>query len=158
MSDASKKSTHGGKRKGAGRPRTTDFGLVVRVGQACNAMQNAIRDRKQSKALSDLLEEKSNISEFHQYVQNIPLEERKSFLISEELAGHSEAIDDELRAIHNLKDTQDILSKIKGKRTYGENDAIYQSIAKEFGLTHNQVKNYWQEYRQFERAHQQKLE
>ena len=148
MSD---KKNHGGKRSGAGRKRTA-FNLILRVGQACEEMlQQKYADLNAEKKRK-LLEERSNIAEFHEYIQSVPIAERTAFLASDEYADHSNSMDGELTQLGQANDESGKPSRIltiHTPRLYGYNERIYKEVAHKFGLSAVQVKNYWKKYREF---------
>jgi L-cysteine desulfidase len=65
----SNKKTHGGRREGSGRKRV-DFSLIIKVGQAYMRLEQ-LEYEAQKRAM---LEDKTNLKEFYDYINDIPLD------------------------------------------------------------------------------------
>ena len=144
-------TSHGGKRAGAGR-KSTPFNVILLVGQACEARLQQKYVALNAEQKRELLEERSNIAAFHEYIQGIPIAERTAFRASDDYADHSNSMDEELaqlgQANNELGKRSRILT-IPTRRLYGYNARIYKEVAIKFGLSPVHVKNYWQTYRKF---------
>ena len=145
MSD---KKAHGGKREGAGR-KTVDFYLVMKVGQACIELeQQAHSTHKQV-----LLAEQTNLQEFYDHINAIPLDERKDFIFSDDYKEHSRSVSDEVAALGQPADTNGTPSRLlRIKKPHGSSISIRREVAEAFGISEVQVKNYLQKYRAFLKA------
>ena len=145
------KKKHGGKRSGAGR-KSTPFNVILEVGQACEEMLQQQYVALNAEKKRELLEERSNIAVFHEYIQGIPIAERTAFHASDDYAEHSKSVDEELtqlgQANNELGKRSRILT-IPTRRLYGYNARIYNEVAIKLGRSPLQVKNYWQTYRKF---------
>lgn len=145
------KKNHGGKRSGAGR-KSIPFNVILEVGQACEAVLQQKYVALNAEKKRELLEERSNIAAFHEYIQGIPIAERTAFRASDDYADHSNSMDEELaqlgQANNELGKRSRILT-IPTRRLYGYTVRIYKEVAIKFGLSPVQVKNYWQTYRKF---------
>lgn len=142
MSD---KKAHGGKREGAGR-QPVDFDLVMKVGQACTKLeQQEYSTQKQA-----LLVEQTNLQEFYDYINAIPLDERREFIGSNDYKEHSKSVSDEVAALGQPADTHGTPSRLlRIKKSHGSITRIRREVADAFGLSEVQVKNYLQKYRAF---------
>ena len=144
-------TSHGGKRAGSGR-KSTAFNVISRVGQACEEMLRQKYVALNAEKKRELLEERSNIAVFHEYIQGIPIAERTAFLASDDYANHSKSMDEELTQLgqpNNELGKRSRILTIPTRRLYGYNARIYEDVALKFGLSPVQVKNYWQKYRKF---------
>ena len=141
----SNKKTHGGRREGSGRKRV-DFKLILRVGQAY-IRREQLEYEAQKRAL---LEDKTNLQEFYNYINDIPMDERKAFVGSADHTDHSKAIDEELRSLKQTNNIQGDPSRLmRITKLYGSSTRIRNEVAEAFGLSAVQVKNYLQLYRAF---------
>jgi len=139
----SNKKTHGGRREGSGRKRV-DFKLIIRVGQAYMRREQ-LEYEAQKRAL---LEDKTNLQEFYNYINDIPLDERKIFIGSDDHIDHSKAIDRELTE-SKIKRPRDSGRLIRVTKSHNSSTRIRNEVAEAFGLSAVQVKNYLQLYRAF---------
>ena len=144
----SNKKTHGGRREGSGRKRV-DFKLIIRVGQAYMRREQ-LEYEAQKRAL---LEDKTNLQEFYNYINDIPLDERKIFIGSDDHIDHSKAIDRELTE-SKIKRPRDSGRLIRVTKSHNSSTRIRNEVAEAFGLSAVQVKNYLQKYRAFLRDHE----
>ena len=139
----SNKKTHGGRREGSGRKRV-DFKLILRVGQAYMRREQ-LEYEAQKRAL---LEDKTNLQEFYNYINDIPMDERKAFVGSADHIDHSKAIDRELTE-SKIKRPSDSGRLIRVTKSHNSSTRIRNEVAEAFGLSAVQVKNYLQKYRAF---------
>lgn len=139
----SNKKTHGGRREGSGRKRV-DFKLILRVGQAYMRREQ-LEYEAQKRAL---LEDKTNLQEFYNYINDIPMDERKAFVGSADHIDHSKAIDEELTE-SKIKRPSDSGRLIRVTKSHNSSTRIRNEVAEAFGLSAVQVKNYLQKYRAF---------
>jgi hypothetical protein len=139
----SNKKTHGGRREGSGRKRV-DFKLIIREGQAYMRREQ-LEYEAQKRAL---LEDKTNLQEFYNYINDIPLDERKIFIGSDDHIDHSKAIDRELTE-SKIKRPSDSGRLIRVTKSHNSSTRIRNEVAEAFGLSAVQVKNYLQLYRAF---------
>ena len=139
----SNKKTHGGRREGSGRKRV-DFKLILRVGQAY-IRREQLEYEAQKRAL---LEDKTNLQEFYNYINDIPMDERKAFVGSADHIDHSKAIDRELTE-SKIKRPSDSGRFIRVTKSHNSSTRIRNEVAEAFGLSAVQVKNYLQLYRAF---------
>ena len=139
----SNKKTHGGRREGSGRKRV-DFELILGVGQAYMRREQ-LEYEAQKRAL---LEDKTNLQEFYNYINDIPMDERKAFVGSADHIDHSKAIDEELTE-SKIKRPSDSGRLIRVTKSHNSSTRIRNEVAEAFGLSAVQVKNYLQKYRAF---------
>lgn len=141
------KKAHGGKREGAGR-KPVEFGLIMKVGQACLKLeQQAYQEQKRS-----LLEDQTNLQEFFDYINSIPVNERKDFIGSDDHIEHSKLVDEEARSLERPAYIHGNPSRLLHlKKPHGSQKRIRREVAEAFGISENQVKNYLQNYRAFVR-------
>lgn len=133
---------HGGKREGAGR-KPVDLDLVMEVGRAFRELQKRETPRKWRSS-----EEKTTIDEYHSWINQIPVSERKAFLHSSRYLEHSESMDAELEAYGQPVNSDGKPSRlVSAARLYGCNEQIRREVAEAFGISEVQVKNYVQKYR-----------
>ena len=139
------KKNHGGKRKGAGR-KPVDSDLVMKVGQACIKLeQQEYSNQKQA-----LLIEQTNLQEFYDYINAIPLDERKDFIGSNDYKEHTRSVSDEVAALGQPAGTHGTPSRLlRINKSHGSSIRIRREVAETFGISEVQVKNYLQEYRAF---------
>ena len=134
---------HGGKREGAGR-KPVDLDLVMEVGRAFRELQKREIPRKWRSSV----EEKTSIDEYHRWINQIPVSERKAFLHSSRYLEHSESMDAELEAYGQPVNGDGKPSRlVSAARLYGCNEQIRREVAEAFGISEVQVKNYVQKYR-----------
>ena len=143
------KKAHGGKRNGAGRT-PVDFNLILKVGQACSELE-----RKEYEAQKyALLNDETNLQEFFDDINSIPVAERKDFIGSDYHMEHSESVNDELKTFGQPADVHGNSPRlIHIKRPYCSIIRIRREVADAFGLSEIQVKNYLQKYREFLKNH-----
>ena len=139
----SNKKTHGGRREGSGRKRV-DFELILRVGQAYMRREQ-LEYEAQKRAV---LEDKTNLQDFYNYINDIPMDERKAFVGSADHIDHSKAIDEELTE-SKIKRPSDSGRLIRVTKSHNSSTRIRNEVAEAFGLSAVQVKNYLQLYRAF---------
>jgi isopropylmalate/homocitrate/citramalate synthase len=139
----SNKKTHGGRREGSGRKRV-DFSLIIKVGQAYMRLEQ-LEYEAQKRAM---LEDKTNLKEFYDYINDIPLDKRKAFVGSDDHIDHSKAIDRELTE-SKIKRPSDSGRLIRVTKSHNSSTRIRNEVAEAFGLSAVQVKNYLQLYRAF---------
>lgn len=133
---------HGGKREGAGR-KPVDLDLVMEVGRAFRELQKREMARKWRSS-----KEKTDIDEYHRWINQIPVRERKAFLHSSRYLEHSESMDAELEAYGQPVNSEGKPSRlVSAARLYGCNEQIRREVAEAFGISEVQVKNYVQKYR-----------
>jgi hypothetical protein len=134
---------HGGKREGAGR-KPVDLDLVMKVGRAFRELQK----REIARKWRSSVEEKTSIDEYHRWINQIPVRERKAFLHSSRYLEHSESMDAELEAYGQPVNSEGKPSRlVSAARLYGCNEQIRGEVAEAFGISEVQVKNYVQKYR-----------
>ena len=134
---------HGGKREGAGR-KPVDLDLVMKVGRAFRELQK----REIARKWRSSVEEKTSIDEYHRWINQIPVRERKAFLHSSRYLEHSESMDAELEAYGQPVNSEGKPSRlVSAARLYGCNEQIRREVAEAFGISEVQVKNYVQKYR-----------
>ena len=134
---------HGGKREGAGR-KPVDLDLVMKVGRAFRELQK----REIARKWRSSVEEKTSIDEYHRWINQIPVRERKAFLHSSRYLEHSESMDAELEAYGQPVNSDGKPSRlVSAARLYGCNEQIRREVAEAFGISEVQVKNYVQKYR-----------
>jgi hypothetical protein len=139
------KKAHGGKREGAGR-KPVDFNLVLKVGQAYSELERQEYEAQKYALLND----ETNLQEFFDDINSIPVAERKDFIGSDYHMEHSESVNDELKTLGQLPDVHANSSRlIHITRPYGSVTLIRREVAHAFGLSEMQVKNYLQKYREF---------
>ena len=139
------KKAHGGKREGAGR-KPVDFNLVLKVGQAHSELERQEYEAQKYALLND----ETNLQEFFDDINSIPVAERKDFIGSDYHMEHSESVNDELKTLGQLPDVHGNSSRlIHITRPYGSVTRIRREVAHAFGLSEMQVKNYLQKYREF---------
>ena len=144
------KGQHGGRRAGAGRPKILTDDMILLVGWACEALQSKAYERKLAAAKRLIFEEITNLSEFFADINSMPIEERSAYLQSQEFKDHQRAVEAELEVLGQPTGTDGNPSRflnIPMKRIYGLNEGIYVVVGEHFGLTRNQVKRCWKEYR-----------
>jgi hypothetical protein len=133
---------HGGKREGAGR-KPVDLDLVMEVGRAFRELQKREMARKWRSS-----KEKTDIDEYHRWINQIPVSERKAFLHSSDYLEHSISMDAELEAYGQPVNSDGKPSRlVSAARLYGCNEQIRREVAEAFGISEVQVKNYVQKYR-----------
>jgi hypothetical protein len=147
---------HGGKRKGAGRPRKWSFEDVLKIGQECEVRFKAILradyEAKKKTLISNAVVE---LKTHHDEVQSIPLEDRQEWLKDE--ASRSQYmldVGEEIESINSMAgitEPTNRIFQIVGKAPKGTRSSIIKAIAEEYGLKTKQVDNLWQQYRRFER-------
>ena len=139
------KKAHGGKREGAGR-KPVDFNLILKVGQACSELERQEYEAQKYALLND----ETNLQEFFDDINSIPVAERKDFIGSDYHMEHSESVNDELKTLGQLPDVHANSSRlIHITRPYGSVTRIRREVAHAFGLSEMQVKNYLQKYHEF---------
>ncbi|MEQ3712113.1 hypothetical protein [Lentibacter sp.] len=139
------KKAHGGKREGAGR-KPVDFNLVLKVGQAYSELERQEYEAQKYALLND----ETNLQEFFDDINSIPVAERKDFIGSDYHMEHSESVNDELKTLGQLPDVHANSSRlIHITRPYRSVTRIRREVAHAFGLSEMQVKNYLQKYREF---------
>jgi hypothetical protein len=159
--------SHGGARKGAGRPRKWHFDDIVRIGQACEARwREASNEARQSRRES--LPHADKVRARLEAAKAIPLAERTGWLRSEAGEDHSGELEAWLHeaAGHSLTGTFEVEGEAYGgdyegnaprgitistKPPRGTRMRIIEEVARRFGLLESAVNNLWQQYRRFER-------
>lgn len=139
------KKAHGGRRAGAGR-KPVDFNLVMKVGQACVELEREEYEAQKHALLND----ETNLQEFFDYINGIPVAERKDFIGSDDHIEHSRSVDNEAAVLAQPADIHRNPSRlIRIKNSHGSSTRICREVADAFGLSEVQVKNYLQKYRAF---------
>jgi hypothetical protein len=139
------KKAHGGKREGAGR-KPVDFNLVLKVGQAYSELERQEYEAQKYALLND----ETNLQEFFDDINSIPVAERKDFIGSDYHMEHSESVNDELKTLGQPADVHGHSPRlIHVTRPYGSITRIRREVADTLGLSEMQVKNYLQKYRAF---------
>ena len=145
------KNSHGGKRRGAGRPHKWSFWFIVEVGQACETLNREAVERSLKRQKDDLIKQQTDLEQLFSKVNKCPPGERRQFLNSEEFEAHSHDIIEELKTLAGKKGGEvNRVIQLKAKAPRGTRTKILQQVAKTFGLTTKQVDNMWQAYRRFE--------
>jgi hypothetical protein len=151
MSEAPEKTTHGGKRRGAGRPKKWDFSFVVKVGQACEKLNRKAMEESLDQQKNDLFRQRTELEWHWAEVNKVPPSKRRQFLTSETFEVHSQDVNEELKMLASKKGGEvNRVIQLKAKAPRGTRTKILQQVAKTFGLTTKQVDNMWQAYRRFE--------
>jgi hypothetical protein len=141
----SNKKNHGGRREGAGRKRV-DFNLIIKVGQAYMKLEQQEYESQKRAVLVD----QTNLQEFYRYITGIPLNERKTYIGSDDHIEHSKGIELELTELKQPSDIQGAPSRLLLiTKSQGSSTRIRNEVAEAFGLSAVQVKNYLQLYRAF---------
>ena len=163
---------HGGKRKGAGRPRKWSFDDVLRVGQACEVQWRKAQAVAYDAARDELFRERTELSTVWKQAKQVPAQDRGVWRTSEAGQQHSADVDTELESLqtyHVGKPSAAIASdegerdavigaaevptrlvEIPNKPRRGTRRKIIADVAERTGLSPSQVDNLWQAYRRFE--------
>jgi hypothetical protein len=147
---ASSKGRHGGRRDGAGRPKLLSDDMIFDVGEVCEALQIKAYWRRLEAVKQAINSEKTNLPDFYEYINSIPVEKRPDFLKSQEFIDHRRSIDAELKHLGQSTGTDGKSSRfleISQKRIYGVNEVIYSVVGEYFQLSRNQVRRCWAKYR-----------
>ena len=152
MTDGRKEKAHGGKRKGAGRPRKWGLLFVIKVGQACEKLHREAVSLSVNRQKADLTSQQTELEYLWGLVNKIPTNNRSAFLDDEAFDIHKEDIDAELEMLAST-DGPAIprIFQLRAKASRGTRKNILSQVAKHFGLSTKQVDNLWQAYRRFER-------
>lgn len=151
MNKTPEKNSHGGKRRGAGRPSKWDFLFIVEVGQACEKLNRKAIEESWERQKHDLFSQQTEIDWHWAKIKKVPPRERRQFLESEAFEFHSQDIDEELKMLAGKKGGEvNRVVQLKAKAPRGTRKDILEQIAQTFGLTTRQVDNMWQAYRRFE--------
>ena len=147
---------HGGKRKGAGRPRKWSFEDILHIGQECEKhFRAAVRADSESKKNALISNDVVELKEYHNWVQSILSENRQEFLKDEESRSkYMLDVSEEIESINSMAgiaEPTNRIFQIVGKAPKGTRSRIIKTIAEEYGLKTKQVDNLWQQYRRFER-------
>ena len=97
-----------------------------------------------------VLVDQTNLQEFYRYITGIPLNERKTYIGSDDHIEHSKGIELELTELKQPSDIQGAPARLlRIPKSQGSSTRIRNEVAEAFGLTAVQVKNYLQIYRKF---------
>jgi hypothetical protein len=163
---------HGGKRKGAGRPRKWSFDDVLRIGQACEAQWRKAQKNAYDASHDVLFRERTDLSTVWKQAKQVPIQDRGVWRNSEAGQQHSADVDEELESLQTYGaekpsaaiagdgDGHDTvigaaevptrLVEISNKPRRGTRTKIIADVAAKTGLPPSQVDNLWQAYRRFE--------
>lgn len=151
MSKTPEKNSHGGKRRGAGRPKKWDFSFVVKVGQACEKLNRKAIEESLDQQKNDLFRQQTELEWHWAEVNKVPPSKRRQFLKSEEFEAHSQDIIEEMIMLAgNIGGEVNRVVQLKAKAPPGTRKGILAQVGKTFGLSTKQVDNIWQAYRRFE--------
>jgi len=153
--------SHGGARRGAGRPRKWQFDHVLTVGHACEVRWlEACALAKEASLAS--LPYATDIRAIQSSAQLIPVWQRAAWVASDAYDDHS---DDIAAWLHERAGTPIVNDAFEGdaprvvtvstKPPRGTRQAIIREVAATQGLAETAVDNLWQEYRRFQREYQE---
>lgn len=149
----SQRSTHGGKREGAGRKPKWPFFFKIDVGQACERLWRETMEKADQASRSEMFSEKSELAVYWRKAAQVPVAERKEWRDSEEGKLHHDDVEIELSALSpEQPENQPVprIVQISRKPPRGSRKRITEAVAREFGILPQQVDNIWQQYRKFE--------
>lgn len=141
---------HGGKRKGAGRPRKWSFDDVLRIGQAC---ENRYREAKKlvlDKAKQEFFAEKSDLNQAWRDVNRVPINLRSAWHRTPDAESHAFDVEVEVGSLDSGNSPPSRIVTLSTRPPKGTRKRIIKEVAVLYGLTCNQVDNLWQAYRRFE--------
>lgn len=143
------RNSHGGKRRGAGRPHKWSFWFIVEVGQACENLNRKAIEESLKQQKNDLFRQQTELEWLWARINKIPICKRSQFLAGEALEVHSKDIEAEVNLISSGKKLTRIV-QFRTKAPRGTRKDILKKIADQFDLTTTQVDNLWQQYRRLE--------
>ena len=149
-----KKTTHGGKRTGAGRPRIWSFDDILTVGQMC---ENRWRDAEAAAVMKNKaikFSEQSEIGSHHRSARLVPIGDRSAWLNSEAGETHHDDVEVEIEFLNEAifgEPSQNRVVSISNKPQWGTRKLILEEAATKFCIKVKEASNLWEAYRRFER-------
>lgn len=134
--------SRGGARPGAGRKPVLDSWDRISVGIKCEHVLNRIARARVDQQFADDLAE-TNLPEFWEWINSIPVPERKAFLGSEEAKRHSQAIDHERSVLRRTY----INGRYGVRRRVIREVIAWAKVQFDIDLKGSFVEDCWEEYR-----------
>ena len=151
-------SSHGGARRGAGRPIKWSISEVIKIGQACEAKwrgasESALQERLAARPYAD------RYIKLTKRANSRPVAERAAWLESKVYGEYVGDLEDWLHKMAEQKFDYDTgeydgiaprIIELSIKPPRGTRKRIVSEVAEEFQMPEKAVDNIWQEYRRFE--------
>ena len=149
----------GGARKGAGRHKGStklSFMKCLQVGMAC---ERAWRELVQINVKSALTDINNNVAREWAKAKDIPKEERKKWLGSEEGQNYLDDVNFALQTDQNLDDEEEPtrVLRIIPKRPKGHRKRIIAEVSQRYSISERMAETCWKKYRSFEKSDIQDL-
>jgi len=146
----------GGRRPGAGRKRKWDCWFRLKVGQDCEKLFREAIETKFAEEQRILLTEQSGLSKELPKAQDVEVELRSGWLEQED-GGDQYLWDvaaeiEQLNIVYKNPNLENRVFSLPVRPRRGTRKAIIEQIAIKYSLTENQVDNFWQAYRRFEKS------
>jgi len=146
----------GGRRPGAGRKRKWDCWFRLKVGQDCEKLFREAIETKFAEEQRILLTEQSGLSKELPKAQDVEVELRSGWLEQED-GGDQYLWDvaaeiEQLNIVYKNQNLENRVFSLPVRPRRGTRKAIIEQIAIKYSLTENQVDNFWQAYRRFEKS------
>jgi len=146
----------GGRRPGAGRKRKWDCWFRLKVGQDCEKLFREAIETKFAEEQRILLTEQSGLSKELPKAQDVDVELRSGWLEQED-GGDQYLWDvaaeiEQLNIVYKNQNLENRVFSLPVRPRRGTRKAIIEQIAIKYSLTENQVDNFWQAYRRFEKS------
>jgi len=151
-----KADKRGGRRPGAGRKRKWDCWFRLKVGQDCEKLFREAIETKFAEEQRILLTEQSGLSKELPKAQDVEVELRSGWLEQED-GGDQYLWDvaaeiEQLNIVYKNQNLENRVFSLPVRPRRGTRKAIIEQIAIKYSLTENQVDNFWQAYRRFEKS------
>jgi hypothetical protein len=151
-----KADKRGGRRPGAGRKRKWDCWFRLKVGQDCEKLFRKAIETKFAEEQRILLTEQSGLSKELPKAQDVEVELRSGWLEQED-GGDQYLWDvaaeiEQLNIVYKNPNLENRVFSLPVRPRRGTRKAIIEQIAIKYSLTENQVDNFWQAYRRFEKS------
>jgi hypothetical protein len=151
-----KADKRGGRRPGAGRKRKWDCWFRLKVGQDCEKLFRKAIETKFAEEQRILLTEQSGLSKELPKAQDVEVELRSGWLEQED-GGDQYLWDvaaeiEQLNIVYKNQNLENRVFSLPVRPRRGTRKAIIEQIAIKYSLTENQVDNFWQAYRRFEKS------
>ena len=146
----------GGRRPGAGRKRKWVCWFRLKVGQDCEKLFREAIETKFAEEQRILLTEQSGLSKELPKAQDVEVELRSGWLEQED-GGDQYLWDvaaeiEQLNIVYKNQNLENRVFSLPVRPRRGTRKAIIEQIAIKYSLTENQVDNFWQAYRRFEKS------